>query len=76
MTKYPIGDTKRRSGGDLVVETLWESVNDHPNGATHDRLNGAISSWPKSGFRTGFKLVQTSVFHPLSKCRFSMISDR
>ncbi|NCC33782.1 MAG: type II toxin-antitoxin system VapC family toxin, partial [Chloroflexia bacterium] len=51
-------------------------VNDHPNGATHDRLNGAISSWPKSGFRTGFKLVQTSVFHPLSKCRFSMISDR
>jgi hypothetical protein len=37
------------------------AVNDHPNGATHDRLNGAISSWPKSGFRTGFKLLQTSL---------------
>jgi hypothetical protein len=28
MTKYPIGDTKGRSGGDLVVETLWEGIMD------------------------------------------------
>jgi hypothetical protein len=32
------------------------AVNDHLNGATHDRRNGAISKRPKSPSRTGFRL--------------------
>ena len=34
---------------------MW-AVNAHPNGATHDRRNGAIFKWAKSGSRTGSKL--------------------
>jgi hypothetical protein len=26
----------------LIIQNIYQTVNDHPNGATHDRLNGAI----------------------------------
>jgi hypothetical protein len=42
----------------LTPQTLisGQVVNDHLNGATHDRRNGAILKRPESGSRTGFKL--------------------
>jgi hypothetical protein len=45
-------------------------VNDHPNGATHDRLNRAIFKWPKSGSRTGLKLC---FFTPFQTAFFRLI---
>jgi hypothetical protein len=38
-------------------------VNDHPNGASDDRRNGAISKWPKSGSQTGSKRLIFTPFH-------------
>ena len=44
-------------GFNRIWHFIYIRVNDHPKGATHDRRNGAIFKWPKSGFRTGSKLA-------------------
>ena len=49
------------------MDSFFPDVNDHPNGATHDRLNGAISNWPKSVFR---------LFKELIGAVYRLIADR
>lgn len=47
----------------LIEAEFKAFVNDHPNGASDDRRNGANSKWPKSGFRTGSKRLIFTPFH-------------
>jgi hypothetical protein len=70
---YP--EASSMSINDLSRSWALKDVNDHLNGATHDRRNGAISKWPKSGSQSGLKLVfftpfQRAVFGRFSTCAF------
>jgi hypothetical protein len=46
-----------------LVIFLYGAVNDHPNGASDDRRNGAISKWPKSSSQTDSKRLFFTPFH-------------
>jgi len=53
---FQTADLPFAKGHVIALELGGSDVNDHPNEATHDRLNGAISNWPKSDSWSGFKL--------------------